>query len=101
MSSAACFTNRRRVIAESSLTKVQYPGKIASENPLLPVRNCSPNFSILQYVDNVRCKVLCSAAAPPEGIITYDGGNYESSGSNTFDGGDYATESTTILEGNS
>ena len=98
MSSAACFTNRRRVIAEASLLKVQYPGKIASENPLLPVQNCRPDFSVLTYVDNIPCKKYYPADRLQ--VAVYDGGNYSTSASDVLEGGNYATESTTILEGN-
>ena len=61
MSSAACYTNKRRVIAEASLTKVQYPGKVAVNNDvILSVRNCSPDFSVLHYFKPVCNLKRCS-----------------------------------------
>lgn len=49
MPSAACYINKRRVIAEASVTKVQYPQQIAVQNTLLPSENCSRNFATLNY----------------------------------------------------
>ena len=61
MSSAACYTNKRRVLAESSLTKVQYPGRIANNNDvILSVQNCSPNFEVLNYTKPVCNLKRCS-----------------------------------------
>lgn len=53
MPSAACYTNKRRVLAEASVTKVEYPGKIAVNNGALSVRNCSPDFQVLSYTKPV------------------------------------------------
>lgn len=50
MPSAACYTNKRRVIAEASLTKVQYPRQIAVQNTLLSTENCERNFTPLTYI---------------------------------------------------
>ena len=105
MSSAACYTNRRRVLAEASVTKVQYPGRVATNNDtILSVRNCSPDYDIMNYVTTKPCCVS-PIVVPPEppqppvisGIL--DGGNFTTQSMNILDGGNYATESTTILDG--
>lgn len=50
MSSAACYTHKKRVIAEASITKVQYPGRVANNNDsILSVKNCSPNYLQILY----------------------------------------------------
>lgn len=49
MSSAACYINKRRVIAEASLIKVQYPRQVAVQNTLLPAENCARDFRTLNY----------------------------------------------------
>jgi hypothetical protein len=59
MPSAACYTNKRRVIAEASLTKVQYPRQIAVQNTLLPTENCSRNFITLNYQFKNSCILRC------------------------------------------
>ncbi len=54
--SSSWYTNKLRVLAEAENTKVQYPGRIENTNPLLPVKNCTPNFNTLNYVI-VKCNV--------------------------------------------
>lgn len=56
MSSASCYTNRRKVIANASVNKVEYPGSIATyRNAVLSVLNCVPNFLFVNYRENIRC----------------------------------------------
>ena len=51
MSSASCYTNKIRVTYEAKNTKVQYPGNVAkTPQPLNATLNCSPNFSVFNYV---------------------------------------------------
>lgn len=55
--SAQSYTNKRRVLAEASLRKVQYPGNIAlNNNPILATRNCSPDFQSLIYKPICGCE---------------------------------------------
>ena len=100
--SSAWYTNKRRVLAEAALTKVQYPGRIANTNPILPVQNCQPNFSILNYVVPTNCRKYKSCAPvveePTLGSIL-EGGDYTTESTTILDGGNYTTESTTILDG--
>jgi hypothetical protein len=54
--SAQCYTNRRRVLAEASLLKVQYPGSIAlNNNPLHASVNCNPDFNKVVYLIKLCC----------------------------------------------
>lgn len=85
MPSAACYTNRRRVLAESSVTKVEYPGKIAVNDAILSVQNCSPNFQVLFYRSNPSCR----PCKPTPSIIYYYSG-----------GGAFTNPSTGISGGN-
>lgn len=56
MSSASCYTNKIRVTYEAKNTKVQYPGNVAKTSGILyPALNCTPNFSVFNYVI-VKCK---------------------------------------------
>lgn len=84
MRSSASFTNKKRVLAEASVTKVQYPGRVANNNDsILSVKNCSPNFDQLEYNVRFNC--------PPPQRIPYFGCN--------IDGGNSTTESETIILG--
>jgi len=47
--SSQAYTNRIRVLAEASVIKVQYPGRIATDNKLSAAINCSPNFTTITY----------------------------------------------------
>ena len=61
--SAQSYTNKRRVLAEASLQKVQYPGNIGlNNNPILATRNCSPDFQSLIY------KPICGCDFTGKGI---------------------------------
>ena len=45
-----------RILAESSLVKVQYPGKVAlNQNPIYSTVNCSPDFRVLDYSGKPVC----------------------------------------------
>ncbi len=101
MPSAACYTNKRRVIAEASLTKVQYPQQIAVQNTLLPTENCSRNFSSVIYYTHIVCRTNCNKYYPPQPIFgsIIDGGSGLSEYTTILDGGSGTTESTTILDG--
>lgn len=56
MSSAACFTNKVKVIAQAKNTKVEYPGNVGSNSdPLKATIGCSPNFSVQVYTPLPAC----------------------------------------------
>jgi hypothetical protein len=100
--SSAWYTNRKRVLAEAALTKVQYPGRVAVNNVILSVQNCQPNFSVLDYIPPVNCRKYksCNPVVPEPTLGSIlDGGNYTTESTTVLDGGNYTTESTTILDG--
>jgi hypothetical protein len=100
--SAQGYTNRRRVLAEVGVQKVQYKKFIAvNRNPLAATINCDPNFSPIVYKDICMCPFNGygpSIPSPPQ-PSTYDGGNYATQSSNILDGGSSATNSTNVLSG--
>ena len=54
--SAQAYTNRRRILAEAAVLKVQYPKYIATKNNLTAAIDCNQNYSELVYKDNcVKC----------------------------------------------
>lgn len=56
MSSAACYTNKVKVVAQAKNTKVNYPGGEAKNNDkVYATLGCNPNFAIQNYVPLTRC----------------------------------------------
>jgi hypothetical protein len=53
--SAQAYTNKRRVLAQASLLKVQYPTTVAFTNRLVSAINCNQNFQTIQYKDICPC----------------------------------------------
>ena len=53
--SAQAYTNRRRILAEASVLKVQYPVRVAVTNTLVPTINCNQNFQPIQYNEVCMC----------------------------------------------
>jgi hypothetical protein len=49
--SAQGYTNKRRILAEASLLKVQYPTYIASKNTLSASIDCDLNYQAIVYTD--------------------------------------------------
>lgn len=126
--SAQAYTNKLRILAEAAITKVQYPGRIAlNKNPILSTINCSPDFSVIDYVpipkccvfnplNNICIDILDGGMSQTIGYIIYDGNcldicyvlsggnaNTETICQNTtiltivFDCGSASTDSTTFL----
>lgn len=99
MPSAACYTNKRRVLAESSVTKVQYPGKIAVNNDvILSARNCSPDFGVLVYKVLPNCNKVCGIAISYP--FTYSGGNAFSNPTGWISGGNAGNNAISYSGGN-
>lgn len=95
MTSAACLTNRRRLLVEAKNTKVQYPGSISvNTEAIYSTINCNPNFSRLRYIDICKCK---SVYIPPVNILS--GGGAGSSFSLTYSGGGAAGGGGPIVGG--
>ena len=56
MKSAQCYTNKKRILAEVSVRKTQYPGSIAlNNNPIYAATNCNPSFNSIIYFNNTCC----------------------------------------------
>jgi hypothetical protein len=95
--SSQAYTNRVRILAEASLTKIQYPGRIAIDNRLSASVNCSRNFDPIVYTD------ICRRCIVPPSldvmIPRYLGGNALTQSNVIFDGGNSATNSSRILSG--
>ena len=86
--SAQAYTNKLRILAEAAVTKVHYPGRVAlNKNPILSTINCSPDFSVVNYVENPKCCVyIPPIVIPDECINTLDGGVSETIGYIIYDG---------------
>jgi len=65
--SAQAHTNKMRILAEASLVKVQYPGKVGlNNNPIYSTINCSPDFRVLKYSSKpVCCNIVSIPIAVP------------------------------------
>ncbi len=60
MSSASCLTNRKRVIADSNLTKSVYPTNVmVNSNPIYSSIGCVVNFTPVEYT-----KTFCGKIHP-------------------------------------
>jgi len=98
--SAAGYTNRIRTKAEARVRKVQYKFSDASNyNPLASTCNANPDYTILNYVENIRCDCIILAPLPPPPPVRmiYNGGN---AFSNIYYGGSAFDVYTNILNGN-
>jgi hypothetical protein len=87
--SAQAYTNKLRLLAEAGVTKVQYPGRIAlNKNPILSTSNCSPDFSVINYIPNPRCCVYSQKNIPVIDLCidTLDGGLSQTNGYIIYDG---------------
>jgi len=47
--SSQAYTNKIRILAETSNTKVQYPTRMLSGNRLISTANCNANFTTITY----------------------------------------------------
>jgi hypothetical protein len=99
--SAQCYTNKRRILAEASLRKTQYPGSIGlNNNPLYASINCKPNFTELVYLINRCCtKVIRLPLPTKEPLLVISGGNAFSFSNGTVSGGGAGTVPTETVEG--
>jgi hypothetical protein len=104
--SAQAYTNRRRVLAEASVLKVQYKKGVAVNNrSIYATINCIPNFEQLSYTPACFCPFngrgftpITPALPPSCNISAIDGGNSGTGIENVslwIDGGNANTLSTT------
>ena len=54
--SAQGYTNKRRILAEASVLKVQYPKYVASKNTVSATIDCDSNYQAITYKDICSCK---------------------------------------------
>jgi len=52
------LTNRKRILAEVSNNKVQYPRLAVNNNPLYATSTCQANFSVLRYSTRICCSEI-------------------------------------------
>lgn len=99
--SAQCYTNKRRILAEASLRKTQYPGSVGlNNNPIYASINCKPDFSKLVYLIKVCCIKRKTNILPTEEILLILGGGGASSFSTSIvSGGGASTIATEIISG--
>lgn len=96
--STQAYTNKRRILAEASLRKVQYPGSIGLNNtPLYASINCNPDFNELTYSAKTCCTKVGSA--PPGLSSILDGGNGRTLSTIVLNGGNATTNSNEIFDG--
>jgi hypothetical protein len=56
MRSAACYTNKVKVVAQAKNTKVNYPGGEAKNwDKMYATLGCNPNFAVQTYVVPPEC----------------------------------------------
>ena len=98
--STQCYTNKRRILAEASLRKVQYPGSIGlNNNPLYSSINCKADFKELIYLIN-RCCVRNTVKVPaPDPILIISGGRSSSNTNSILDAGNASTNSSDVVDG--
>jgi hypothetical protein len=103
--SAQAHTHKMRLLAEASLVKVQYPGKVAvNQNPIYAIRNCSPDFRVLQYpVKPLNKRFQHVFTIPPLVSIStpVNGSGAGSVFTNTINGSSASSVPTTTLNGGS
>ena len=99
--SAACYTNRIRTRAQARVTKVQYPGNIATNyDPLYATDGCNPRFNVINYyIVPKNCALPCVPVivVPPPVYVPQAGGNVYTG---IFDGGFAGSSMPLVVDGN-
>jgi hypothetical protein len=102
--SAQAYTNKRRILAEASVLKIQYPKFVATKNNLVATIDCNQAYDTIMYKDVCMCVFNGYGTIYPKALFptNLDGGN-----SNTtniqyfFSGGNNSTNSPQIFSGGS
>jgi hypothetical protein len=100
--SAARYTNKIRTDSEARVRKVQYRYNDAVSNPLASTCNANPDYTILNYVQNISCDCITRAQAPPPPPVTmiYNGGDaFVNFGTPLLFGGNAESNFVVILNG--
>jgi len=63
--SAQAYTNKRRILAEASLLKTVYPGRVGVKNTLSATIDCNQSFQSIEYKDICGCKFNGRGNPPP------------------------------------
>ena len=80
--SAQSYTNKRRILAEASVVKVEYKkGLAVNKNTIYATINCLPDFQQITYIPVCKCpfdgRGTLSTDVPL--IVAIDGGNAQTS----------------------
>jgi hypothetical protein len=110
--SAQSYTNRRRVLAEASLLKTEYPGNVGYRNFLTATIDCEQTFENTFYKDICGCSFTNRGRGkyppyippyippqPPPRIEVLSGGNSTTNSFLILSGGYADTDSDTIFSG--
>jgi len=63
--SAQAYTNKRRILAEASLLKTVYPGRVGMKNTLSATIDCTQSFQPIEYTDICGCRFTGRGNPPP------------------------------------
>ena len=101
--SAQSYTNKRRILVEASVLKVQYPDNAAFTNRLVPVINCLQLVQPIVYKDICRCPFNGYGTTHKNVFPSiFDGGNSNTVNIEYFlSGGNNSTNSPQIFSGGS
>ena len=66
--SAQSYTNKKRILAEASLRKTVYPGRVGFKNTLSATIDCNQSFEPLVYKDICGCGFTGRGIIPPQPI---------------------------------
>jgi hypothetical protein len=102
--SAQAYTNKRRILAEASLLKTVYPGRVGVKNTLAATIDCTQSFQSIEYTDICGCKFdgRGISLARPAIVVTFiTGGNSTSNIPDILSGGFSSTQSFQIFSGGS
>jgi hypothetical protein len=76
--SAQAYTNKRRILAEASLLKTVYPGRVGVKNILAATIDCTQSFQPIEYTDICGCKFTGRGTIqPPPMLPAINGGTSE------------------------
>ena len=102
--SAQSYTNRKRILAEASLLKTMYPGRVGVKNTLAATIDCTQSFQPIEYTDICGCEFdgrgrIDPYVVPPPIVCvnTLTAGNSNTLTYITYDGNCY--NSCNILSG--
>ena len=102
--SAQAYTNKRRILAEASLLKTVYPGRVGVKNILAATIDCTQSFQPIEYNDICGCGFDgrgIPSATPVIVVTLITGGTSISNIPSILSGGSSSTQSFQIFSGGS